>query len=301
MEERKKMRYLVTGAGGFIGGWLYRTLINKAGENDVVIGITRSNEAKLCYEHGDPSGLYYSELEKPAWIRRLLFDLKPDVIFHFAGCATVSSPPDKIWSSNVDTTFNLLQYAPKGCRFILASSINAAILDTVYAASKRSAENLIESYSRQNHIDGVSVRLCAVAGAYNTHGVVKAVVEKLMKDNEVKLLTDSCKPFLYVRDVAEKIIGLTNPDRLWTSNGQILELCPYGNVPVTYIVNTAKKLSGIDKKFYFTNESWLGDDDYVSYYPNYASEKVFGEVDDSTIAVEKAIKDILNLEYGVTV
>lgn len=293
------MRYLVTGAGGFIGEWLHRTIANRAEENDIVVGISR--QADKCYDPDKNFGLCYSELDKPQWVKRLLADLKPDVIFHFAGCATISSPPDKIWSSNVDTTFNLLQYAPKGCRFILASSINASHTNTVYAASKRSAENLVESYSRQNHIKGVSVRLCAVAGAYNTHGVVKAVVDKLMNDDEVRLLTDSCKPFLYVVDVVDKIIGLKIPSPLWTSNGEVLELCPYGNVPVTYIVNTAKKLSGVDKKFYFTNESWCGDDDYVSYYPNYASEKVFGEIDSSDIAIQKAVKDILQLEYGVNI
>lgn len=293
------MRYLVTGAGGFIGGWLYRTLANRAEENDVVVGISRQSDQ--CYDPNKPSELYYSKLEDPLWVRRLLSDLKPDVIFHFAGCATVSSPPDKIWSSNVDTTFNLLQYAKKGCRFILASSINAERLDTVYAASKRSAENLVEAYSRNNDINGVSVRLCAVAGAYNTHGVVKSVVDKLMKDDEVKLLTDSCKPFLYVVDAVDKIISLTTPNVMWSSNGRVLDLCPCGNMYVSGIVDIAKRLSGIDKRFYFTNESWQGDIDNVLYYPSYASDKLFGHIDLSHIAVEKAIRDILKLEYGVNV
>lgn len=231
----------------------------------------------------------------------MLADLKPDVIFHFAGCATVSSPPDRIWSSNVDTTFNLLQHAPQGCRFILASSINAAKLDTVYSASKRSAEVLVESYSRENKVKGISVRLCAVAGAYNTHGVVKAVMEKLMRDDEVRLLTDSCKPFLYIVDAVKKIIDLQHLNTAWTSNGEVLELCPYGNISVSHIVNIAQNLIGINKKFYFSDESWLGDNDYVLYSRSLPSQKIFGDIDLSHIAVEKAIKDILKYEYGVNV
>jgi nucleoside-diphosphate-sugar epimerase len=246
---------------------------------------------------------YECDLTDAKSVKNLIDLYEPDTIFAFHGCATVSSPPDKIWIANVDTTFNLLQYAPKDCRFILASSLNAAHAKTVYASSKIASEALVECYSRQKQIKGTSVRLCAVAGAGNSHGVVKAVVDKFMdkSTDKVQLLTDSEKPFLYVVDAAQKIVSLVETGGWKPGIGEVLNLCPYGNMYVSEIVSIVRKLTSIDKEASFTKQSWQGDDDIVVGYQDLPSQRVFGKIDSSPIAVEKAVKDILEQEYGVKV
>jgi nucleoside-diphosphate-sugar epimerase len=299
------MRYLITGSGGFIGRYIFEELKKQSKPGDVIVGVNRSS--KFDYNttvfQNDSYTYNYKvrcDLENPDEVYQLMQNAKPDVIFHFAGCATVSSPPDKIWIANVDTTFNLLQYAPKGCKFILASSINAEKNNTVYAASKIAAETLVETYTSSGDVKGVSVRLCAVAGAGNSHGVVKAVIDKFMREDEVRLLTNSYKPITYVQEIAEKIVNLVDNKDIFKSYNQF-NMVANDSISVSEIADIAKYLLKSNKKFTFTNTSWTGDEQYVAIRQTIEEYGIYGELMCCDEAVEKAMKDILEQEYGVKV
>lgn len=293
------MKYLVLGSNGFIGRYIVKELCEKAKPDDVVLGVTRNKTEEIITKNSLLNFMPYGcDLTDAESVKSLMDLYNPDVIFAFHGCATVSSPPDKIWSSNVCTTFNLLEHAPEGCRFVLASSINAKDLSTIYAVSKRTSEDLVECYTVNGLIKGVSLRLCAVAGAYNSHGVVKAVVDKFMKDDEVNLLTNSKKPITYVKEVAEKTVSVL--DRFNFDKYCQLNLIPEDSIYVSDIADIVKNILKSNKKVNFSGQSWIGDKQNVYVESTLIDYKMFGH-SFSDEAVEKSVRDILKLEYGVDI
>ena len=202
------MKILVTGCSGFIGK-NYVSYLHKQNKHSVYccnsdIDITNKDE-----------------------IREILEDIKPEAIVHLAAKSVPGTSDDKwdnLWRVNVDGTRNLLHYAPKDCRFVLASSITVHgdgkfnsdtrfAPSTVYAASKISAEMLVESYTRLGRVRGTSMRLCAIVGPGLTHGVIKDFIFKLKNHEKLEILGSwpgSCKPYLHVSDVCSAIDNILN-------------------------------------------------------------------------------------------
>lgn len=300
------MKYLITGAGGFIGGYLYRRILDNAEEKDIVVGTSR--KADKCYEPGKPNGIYNSQLESSRWVDRLVSDLKPDVIFHFAGCATISSSAQSIWKSNVDTTLNLLDAISnvkydRFPKFILASSINARNNISPYAASKVAAEALVNAYTYQEYIVGMPIRFCAVAGAYNTHGAVRDIIRKILTVDNPEVFGNypgSKKPFLFVNDLVDIIMEITDNLNIVNSlRFGSITVCPVDTISIADIINIVKKETGISKDVSFSGKTWKGDVNYVSppdeikYLNRYSKLKP----PLSYSAVEKAVRQTLEKEY----
>ena len=160
------MKYLITGACGFIGSYLYRRLSSE-GE---VLGICR-RKCETCQRElllgRDP-------LEE-------VLDFKPDVVFHLAGQSHVGASWEKLeetYSNNTLATLYLLEgfaSAKQKPVFLLASS--AAVYGAVpkkrqpiresqppsplshYGVSKLNAEEVLRFYRRVYGIKGIAVRL----------------------------------------------------------------------------------------------------------------------------------------------
>lgn len=158
------MRILLTGNRGYIGRHL-EPLLRLAGHE--VYGFDSADskhcdvmndvEMAMCYEH-----------------------IRPNVVIHLAAvCLPAVSvlEPVRIWQVNLGGTSNVLD-AIRICqkmrlvstpRFIFASTLLARHPESSpYAASKRAAEQLIESSARAHGFSAITLRLANVAGNLDT-------------------------------------------------------------------------------------------------------------------------------------
>lgn len=293
------MKYLVTGASGVVGKYLVKELIKQPNITKIV-GITRS--ARYFYDAhpytDDYTGIF-SDCNNTKYIEcyadllldqtRLITQYRPDIIIHAAGEGRQNVASRDIWRGNVDTTINLLEACTKldyQPRFIYCSSIMVNINDSIYAISKRAGESLLSSY--RQYIDGIFVRFPAVAGAGNKHGVVSAVVKKLIEANDfpfsphINLLSNSRKPFIYAGELAFNLINAHNINK--SSSG--IQLCSTDSITVENIAKLAMQITGIKKDIQW-GESWKGDVSRIS------PIKSCVPVRSSEDAVRLGIQDIL--------
>lgn len=220
------MRVLITGATSFIGKNLVRGLVELYPEHHY-IGICNhlpnDNECKDI-------DLIYADLsnrEATSAIRKL----KPDLVYHLAG---VSSPNylglNRLWEVNVNGTLNLLNAIK--CPIVFASTANIhgemphdeEQLSTFYAASKKTGENLIETFVRQNLIPaGRSIRLCGVVGPGMTHGLLPSIIDRVNNGVEIfSMLKNTRKTYIHIDDVLDFLFAYVNIYALDT-----LSICPY--------------------------------------------------------------------------
>jgi UDP-glucuronate 4-epimerase len=214
------MNILLTGAAGLIGMAL-RPLLAEHGHKVVPIDITD-------FGRGD-ADLTQISLDDRLPLEALIKEQQINALVH---CGAVSGPmmfqdqPLKIVEANIDTTALLLDLARehKMQRFVFCSSISvygnvgkATISEStpfaptsVYGATKAACEQLIQGFSAQYGLSGVSLRISRVYGPYrraNCH------LNSIIRNSEKGIVTEiPCEPdfiyhYIYVDDVARAILA----------------------------------------------------------------------------------------------
>lgn len=174
------MKIVVTGAAGFLGTRLIRTLLSPASTLPNVSTIVAADIAPCPVQDGRVQ-IQTGSITEPAFVESIA---KPDVtvVFHLAAVLSGQSEAefDTGMRVNVDATRGLLE-AFRGLkarpRFVFASSVavfGGPLPDIVpedmalrpqssYGTEKAVTELLVSEYSRRGYVDGVSCRLPTVA------------------------------------------------------------------------------------------------------------------------------------------
>ena len=86
LQSVSKEKILITGGSGFLGSHLCRRFLHHGAE---VHAVSRSKR------NSDPAGLrwWQGDMADVGTVRRILYQIKPDVIFHLSGLAT--AVPDR--------------------------------------------------------------------------------------------------------------------------------------------------------------------------------------------------------------
>tara|TARA_R110000744_G_scaffold40924_2_gene92840 strand:- start:1098 stop:2054 length:957 start_codon:yes stop_codon:yes gene_type:complete len=288
------MKALITGAYGFIG----RNLLNRLlylDEFDEIVLVSRKPRNKITHpdkvikQYALNLGRLHDDedaLNDDLKVAAMLHDEKPDIIFHLAGNPTVKtdkSNPHQILADNITSTHQLAYYCPEGCKIILASSvivygnwlydeIGLSPYDenhktspiSVYGATKRASESILESYAHSGKIKAVNARMCATVGAGLTHGVIFDFIKKVRSRNPYLFaLGDepgSFKPYCHIRDVINALAMLATSDVSGSYN-----IVPDDYISITEVAKSVMEGTGIQKpiKWMGSKANWKGDNKYL--------------------------------------
>jgi UDP-glucose 4-epimerase len=222
------LKYLVTGAAGFIGSNLVDRLIQlghgvvgydnfSTGQEDF---LERANQSQLFrLIRGDT-------LDLPALTAAMQ---NVDFVFHLAANADVrfgTEHPRKDLEQNTIATLNVLEaMRAYGLRQIAFSSTGSIYGEpdifptpedapfpeqtSIYGASKLACEGLIEAYCEGFGFQGYIFRFVSILGERYTHGHVFDFYKNLLQDpNTLKVLGDGHqrKSYLYVQDCIDAML-----------------------------------------------------------------------------------------------
>lgn len=270
------MKILVTGSTGFIGKHLADILIEQGHE---VTGISKHSvrnspqDERYVHRHCNLADLKAVQI--------LMDMVEPEAVFHLAANPNVrmdTAKPTQITLDNVLATHNLLASCKPETRFVYVSSAavygdrsipfheeySEASPTSIYAWSKRSSEELVWLFDKQERVQGVVLRPTANVGPGATHGVVKDILEKLKSDSpDLKLFGESpgsCKPYTYVVDTAQAIatIGLHAHAIAETVNIGVGDA-----MTVLEVAQTLMDATGIYKPISWSGFTWVGDNPRV--------------------------------------
>jgi UDP-glucuronate 4-epimerase len=245
------MKYLITGAAGFIGFHLSKRLL---GQGNSVVGIDNLNEyydvnmkkARLNELKGDPEFTFHKlDLVDRKGIEKLFSENNLDYVVNLAAQAGVRyslEHPHAYVNSNVVGFLNILE----GCRhsdikhLVFASSSSVYGANTMmpfsvhqnvdhpvslYAATKKSNELMAHAYSSLYKLPCTGLRFFTVYGPQGRPDMApflftKAILENRSIDvfNRGKMKRD----FTYIDDIVEGVIRVTEripeQDTGWNSD-----------------------------------------------------------------------------------
>ena len=278
------MKYIVTGAAGFIGSNLVDRLIN---DGHCVLGIDNLSTGRIeflkkslaserfTFLEGDITNKEFLEASFKGW----------DFVYHLAANADVRfglNHPYKDIEQNTIGTFNVLEamrannifkigFSSTGSVYGESSQIptleNAPfpIQTSLYGSSKLSGEALITSYCEGYKFEANIFRFVGILGERYTHGHIYDFYQKLKRDpSQLEILGDGKqrKSYLYVQDCVEAILMAEEKmiDNINIYNLGVNSYCEVMD-SVEIICNELK----ISPKLRFTGgeRGWVGDNPFI--------------------------------------
>ncbi len=239
---------IVTGAAGSIGSELCRQILEYGPDRLVCLD---QSETGLFYlrleldrhQNGAKVTFCVADVTDCERVRRLLSQVKPDIIFHAAAYKHVpmmESNVQEAVKNNVLGLLGLLGLADEvGCKnFVLISSDKAVNPTNIMGATKRTCE-LILSSRPQNGMRCVSVRFGNVLGS---SGSVVPVLTQQLRNHEPLTVThpDIERFFMTTREA----VALVLQAFVIGKNGDILVLDMGEQVRIVDLARTLIRLSG---------------------------------------------------------
>jgi len=166
---------LVTGAGGSIGSELCRQVARFSPQQLLLLGHGENSiyEIHLELRQRYPALEIHpiiADIQDETRIRRVFETFRPGVVFHVAAHKHVplmEQNPEEAIKNNVFGTLNVARAADfyRVKRFVMISSDKAVNPSSVMGATKRAAEYIIQSFSKNSHTVFVAVRFGNVLGS----------------------------------------------------------------------------------------------------------------------------------------
>jgi len=287
------MKYLVTGAGGFIGSNLTSYLIEKG---EKVVAIDKKYESKKLFEKYDKTGAEQYNLSANKindnfymiWdnVKRLggfAFALdNVNMIYHLAAASDIKrSLEDPTWDliENVNRTHDVLELMRiRDIDKIVFTSTSVvhgtdAPIPTPeegidfkpisqYAASKIACEVFIHAYANVYGIKAWIFRLGNVIGKHQHRGVIFDFLNKL-KENPKKLEIlgdgEQIKSYVHVSDVINALTYIPENDN--NKNVNVYNLATYDCKSVKTLADIVCDELGLEPKYHFVggDHGWVGD------------------------------------------
>lgn len=262
----EKIRVLITGATGFVGGHLIQALEKEGPSSFDIFGTT--------YPDAPPSSgnkLYFLDLRLERDVMKLVAEVRPDWIFHFAAVSNAHRSWEmrgETIETNVLGTLNLLEavrQASPGARVLFISSSDvygAGVSPTEglkedapfqivspYAYSKAAGEMLCGFYEKIENIDIVIARPFPHTGPGQTEDFVcsdwsrqivqieKGDIAPILRVGNLDVRRDYCD----VRDVVKAYISLLRKGR----RGEVYNICSGTTISLREVLGFLVKEAGV--------------------------------------------------------
>lgn len=248
------MKYLVTGAAGFIGSAVVERLTAKGYQ---VVGVDNLNdyydvalkEARIARIRHDKFKLVKLDIADRNGVARLFENEQFDQVIHLAAQAGVRysiENPHAYADSNLVGHLNILE----GCRhnkvkhLVYASSSSVYGLNTktpfatsdsvdhpvsLYAATKKSNELMAHSYSHLYDIPTTGLRFFTVYGSWGRPDMAPFIFTKKILDGDTIDINnngDMWRDFTHVNDIVEGVVRITDVIPTRDSNWTVEEGSP---------------------------------------------------------------------------
>ena len=277
------MNILVAGGAGFIGSHLCDALLSK---NNTVIVADKLIMGSKNIEHLSQNTnfkFYEMELANQDNVDKLFKDNKIDIVYHMAANSDIqkSATDTSIdFNDTLLTTRVLLESMRKNnvknIFFASTSAVYGEMPDIVlneetgglkpvsyYGGAKLASEALISSYVSMCDMNAVIFRFPNVIGPRLTHGVVYDFVKKLRNNpKELEILGNGtqCKPYIYVTDLVNAIVKLTEQFEPGVDVFNISVMSEGTSVThIAEIVVDVLGLSDVEFKYTGGDRGWKGD------------------------------------------
>jgi len=216
------MKYLITGANGFVGRELCRRLI-EAGDTVTTLDNCRYEASRLGAWEAKGLRFCQGDIRKPADVLSAVQTAQPDAIIHLAALHYIPEcENDAVLAAetNIVGTINLLNACPAGCHFVCTSSgavyapsdephrEDSSLIgpSDVYGYTKLHAEQFTAYYAAKRGFPATIVRLFNVVGEGETspHLIPEIMAQLRSGMKTLRLGTLSTRrDYIDVRDVAE--------------------------------------------------------------------------------------------------
>ena len=277
------MNILVAGGAGFIGSHLCDALLSK---NNTVIVADKLIMGSKNIEHLSQNTnfkFYEMELANQDNVDKLFKDNKIDIVYHMAANSDIQKSANDTsidFNDTLLTTRVLLESMRKNnvknIFFASTSAVYGEMPDIVlneetgglkpvsyYGGAKLASEALISSYVSMCDMNAVIFRFPNVIGPRLTHGVVYDFVKKLRNNpKELEILGNGtqCKPYIYVTDLVNAIVKLTEQFEPGLDVFNISVMSEGTSVThIAEIVVDVLGLSDVEFKYTGGDRGWKGD------------------------------------------
>lgn len=239
---------LVTGASGFIGSHLCRSLHEQGAEIYAISRVPQSDDRSYIR-------WYQGDLGHIDTVRGLLGAIKPEVIFHLASHVAGSRDLTlvlPIFHSNLVSTVNLLVTSAQiGCRrIVLTGSLEEpasgpdAMPSSPYAAAKWSSSAYARMFHELYQTPVVIARLFMVYGPAqrDLRKLIPYVTLSLLQDQAPKLSSGHRQvDWIYVDDVVQGLLAMAQTPGI---DGCTIDLGSGVLVPIRVVVQQLIELTG---------------------------------------------------------
>lgn len=311
------MNILVAGGAGFIGSHLIDSLL---ADGHKVICADKLIMGKQNIDHLDGNERFRFceiELADQEKVDRIFSENAIDAVYHLAANSDIQKggkEPNIDFNDTLLTTRTLLEGMRKAnvkkMFFASTSAVYGEILDveltettgglmpvSYYGGAKLASEALISSYVSMCDMSVVIFRFPNVIGPRLTHGAIFDFIRKLRKNPaELEILGNGtqCKPYIYVLDLVEAILKLTQK----FGQGEVVYNIGVTG-PGTTVVHIAEivvdEMSLEDVKFAYTggDRGWKGDVPRFSYDISKVLSTGWSPKHTSDEAVRQTVKDAI--------
>lgn len=311
------MSILVAGGVGFIGSHLIDSLL---AEGHKVICADKLIMGKQNIEHLNDNinyKFYEVELADQEKVDQIFSENAIEVVYHLAANSDIQKggkEPSIDFNDTLLTTRTLLEGMRKAdvkkMFFASTSAVYGEMLDveltettgglmpvSYYGGAKLASEALISSYVSMCNMSAVIFRFPNVIGPRLTHGAVFDFIRKLrMNPDKLEILGDGtqCKPYIYVLDLVEAIMKLTQKFEQGEVVYNISVTSP--GTTVTHLAEIVVEELGLKNvKFNYAggDRGWKGDVPRFSYDISKVLSTGWSPKHTSDEAVRQTVKDAI--------